>query len=714
MKPITFDRHCYRIDGRPIYLHSGEFHYFRVPRDDWRRRMELFRAAGGNCLSTYIPWLIHEPEEGRIVFGGEDGAYDLEGFLQLAREVGLYVIARPGPYQYSELRYDGLPEWLCKEYPQLRAHDIHGRPLRTSSVSYLHPLFVERVRRWYAHVCPIIARHTITRGGPVAFVQLDNELTGIHRWFGSLDYNAETMGFGRREGRYPRFLQARYRDIASLNRSYQTTYYSFQEVRPLLPSHAVRPARLRRWRDYVDFYLSTAAEYLQLLAGLAREQGIDVPLVHNAANPQDNPLFAETVDTLGGGFLLGSDHYYNLGADWPQNNPTPQYAVNVFCSLETLRLFGYPPTVFELPGGSCSDWPPITAHDLRACYLTNLALGMKGANYYVFTGGPNPPGTGTTGEVYDYGAAIGANGEVRPHYQVQKELGQLVAQHPWLVEAEGEFDLRLALDPEYPRAAGYWLARGDFLLSGPEAWELARRGVLPTAFCAGLSPALVDLGADDWLADTETPVVVPAAASMGAAKQERLVRFLERGGRLLIAPVLPTVDEHFEPCTLLADRLGSPAPEPCREAFARVTVGQVANIWSTGDVYLSAGLPAGAEVLGHEEVSGRPVAWSLHLAGGGQAIFLGLRWAHARREHERMLRLLLERLGLAPRVFCCNPNVWTSLRTAGSRSMLFVMNLLSSPMEAEVRCRPCWSAEMIDAGHLALDPMTVRYVELTS
>ena len=64
MKPLTFDKKYYFIDGKPVYLYAGEFHYFRVPKPDWRRRMQLFKEAGGNCLATYIPWLIHEPEEG--------------------------------------------------------------------------------------------------------------------------------------------------------------------------------------------------------------------------------------------------------------------------------------------------------------------------------------------------------------------------------------------------------------------------------------------------------------------------------------------------------------------------------------------------------------------------------------------------------------------------------------------------------------------------
>ena len=251
LKRLTFNSTSYLLDGQPVYLLSGEFHYFRVPKSDWRRRMQLFKAAGGNVLATYIPWLLHEPHEGQFRFGGEDWL-DLEGFLQVARSEGLYVIARPGPYQYSELVYDGLPGWLVHEYPQLLAQNAQGKTFRESSVSYLHPLFLEKVTSWFDVVCPIIARYTVDQGGPVAFVQLDNEMIGIHEWFGTLDYHPETMGFGQPEGRYPRFLRSRYGTIEALDKAYGADYRSFAGV---FPTDSGRDAvqALRRRKDYYDF-----------------------------------------------------------------------------------------------------------------------------------------------------------------------------------------------------------------------------------------------------------------------------------------------------------------------------------------------------------------------------------------------------------------------------------------------------------------------------
>lgn len=705
MHPITFDSVSYRIDSEPVYLYSGEFHYYRVPRADWRRRMALFKEAGGNCLATYIPWLIHEPVEGMFVFGDAGPQHDLEAFFETACEMGLYVIARPGPYQYSELIYGGLPRWLYENHPQLRAKTYNGKDIGPMSISYLHPLFLEKAQRWFAVVCPIIARYTVAHGGPVAFVQFDNELTGIHEWFGGLDYNAEAMGIGQSGGRYPRYLCAKYGNVAALNRAYGMAYTAFEDVPPPAPSSLAQPPDIRRMKDYFDFYLATVAEYAQTLVAWMREFGIDTPMVHNSANPEMNAYFLETIDALGDDFVLGSDHYYNLDQTWAQNNPTPQYAAKVFVSLEMLRLMGFPPTVFELPGGSASNWPPITPEDALACYMTNLAYGMHGHNLYVFTGGSNLPGTGDRSDSYDYGASISATGEIRPLYGAQKALGDFVATYPWLVTAQRESDCRVALDFEYVRAHTYWKG-GDFRFTPPQAWDFLRRGVVTTAFCASLSPALCDLRDDAWIEDVSTPVVVVASDSMAAEKQARIVRFLRNGGRALIAPVLPTLDESLNPCTVLADFLGVLSSETVEEGMARFVVNGVTHIMPRA--LFTSGIPPTAEVIAVDETTGRSVVWRLATEGGGQAMVLGVSWIHAQREQEALLGSLLRMLGLRQRVLCSNPNVWTSLWYAGDRGLLFALNLFTGKMQVMLQYRLGDGGAFTDAGTYTLNPMTVE------
>ena len=57
-----------------------------------------------------------------------------------------------------------------------------------------------------------------------------------------------------------------------------------------------------------------------------------------------------------------------------------------------------------------------------------------------------------------------------------------------------------------------------------------------------------------------------------------------------------------------------------------------------------------------------------------------------------------------------HPNVWCTVRTAGRRSVLFLMNLLSAPQDVEVRFKPSWSSRWLKTGRRRLPAMTVAAV----
>jgi beta-galactosidase len=709
MHPLTFDRRSYLAHGEREFLISGEIHYFRVPRDGWRDRLEKMKAAGGNCVATYVPWLIHEPEEGAFDF--QTPQYDVEAFLTLCQEVGLWAIVRPGPYQYSELAYDGLPGWLCENYPEMRARDFDGKAFRVSSLSYLHPRFLEKARRWFGAVIPRLARHQVTRGGAVAAVQFDNECVGIHEWFtGSWDYHPDTMGIGHEFGRWPDFVRGKYGTLAAVNAAYGVQASSWAEVRPLKTVTDGSAEQRRRVRDYQACYFASIADYAATLTGWMSEEGIDVPFVHNSGNPEMNAYFRETVARLGAGFLLGSDHYYTLGQGWDQNNPTPQWATKCFVSLEGLRHLGAPPTVFELPGGSLSDFPPVTPHDAACAYLTNIAYGMKGYNYYIFTGGINPPGAGTTGEVYDYGAAVAPDGAMRPLYFVQQALAELLHRQRWLAGAAQVTDCHLGLMWEYSRSKTYGAdCASGITFANTDAWAFFRQGLLMSACCAGLSPDTVDLSGQAFLRDLTQPVLVASATSMPREVQTRLVRFLAAGGKLLLAPVVPTLDDEFRPCTILADYLGGVRQEPYPAMAPLLTAFGVRNIYVNGGLMATRQRPAGAVTTAVESRGGEvEIGWRLALPSGGVASVLGVHWSQAKREHEAMLQHAVVDLGAEPCVRCDNPNVWTVLRSDGQQSMLFLLNLLSAPMTAQVRFRDPVTGVWVDTGRHELPGISAR------
>ena len=64
------------------------------------------KAEGYNAVSIYFDWAYHSPKQGVYDF---TGVRDVDKLLDMAQQVGLYVIARPGPYINAETSGGGLP-----------------------------------------------------------------------------------------------------------------------------------------------------------------------------------------------------------------------------------------------------------------------------------------------------------------------------------------------------------------------------------------------------------------------------------------------------------------------------------------------------------------------------------------------------------------------------------------------------------------------------
>ena len=666
---LKFDQNHFQIDGASRMMFSGEFHYFRVPKSDWRRRLRLWKAAGGTTIATYVPWLIHEPQQGRFDFDL------LKEFLEVVASEKIELIVRPGPYQYSELVNDGLPAWLAENYPQILACDKQGRPFRSSSVSYQHPQFLEKVENYFAQVCPILADFTQSRGGPIVCTQADNEVFGVHVWFGGMDYNSETFGFGREDGRYANYLRKRFKTVSALNRRYGTAHRRFGEFTLTDEPTEGLPAFL--WnRDYFDFYTTQGIEYLETLFAMMRKHGLDGPTCHNCATPSMNAWFLGANERLGKNFLLGSDHYYCLDQRWPQNNPTPQYFVRMFCSCEALRMMGNPPTVLEFPFGSSSDFLSPTAQDMTAALYLHLAVGMKGLNGYVLTGGPNVPGTGKNTDLYDYNAPISASGEKRQTYFALKRFGQFLNGHPELLNARPAVDCQILMP--WRAARGNAPALPQLRLPGTlQPWELwentIQRGLLTAAFADGLLPQFAK---DLEQVSKAKPLVVPCDGTMSAAEQRNLVDFVKAGGKVLCLPLLPQYDEDYQPCTILSDALGFTTEGiiDLERESPRINVGPIVNVCCNHGWARALALPANAEVLGYDEHSDAAVCVRRPL-GKGEFIWLGMSWIYTNCEQHQMLAWLLEQLGMKRHLTKDDSVVFCIIRG----KFLFACNLTTSP-----------------------------------
>src|SRR5512147_103211 len=155
---LTISGHQFLLNNEPFRIISGAMHYFRVVPEYWRDRLEKMRVFGLNTVETYVAWNLHEPRPGEFHF---ESGLDLVRFIEIAAEVGLHVIVRPGPYICSEWDFGGLPFWLLKD--------------PTMQVRCAYPPFLAAVDRFFDELLPKLVSLQSTNGGPIIAMQVDNE-----------------------------------------------------------------------------------------------------------------------------------------------------------------------------------------------------------------------------------------------------------------------------------------------------------------------------------------------------------------------------------------------------------------------------------------------------------------------------------------------------------------------------------------------------------
>ncbi|RDA85109.1 hypothetical protein CP532_2035 [Ophiocordyceps camponoti-leonardi (nom. inval.)] len=155
---VTWDGQSLFIRGERVFIFSGEFHPFRLPVPSlYLDIFQKIRALGFNMVSFYVDWALLEGKPGEFRV---PAIFDLEPFFEAAKEAGIYLLARPGPYINAEVSGGGFPGWLQR---------ISGI-LRTDGGDFL-----SKTDNYMAKICAIIAKHQITEGGPVVLFQPENE-----------------------------------------------------------------------------------------------------------------------------------------------------------------------------------------------------------------------------------------------------------------------------------------------------------------------------------------------------------------------------------------------------------------------------------------------------------------------------------------------------------------------------------------------------------
>ncbi|MCW5943172.1 MAG: beta-galactosidase [Fimbriimonadaceae bacterium] len=712
------------IDGKPTLVFAGEIHYFRLKRSEWEDRVRKLKLLGANAVATYVPWLVHEPREGEFdVTGRLRPENDLGAFIDLCHEQGLWFLPRPGPFIMAEVKNEGIPYWVYRNYPETVPITWDGEKARSKTLDYLAPSFLAAAERWYRAVMPLIAARLEPKGGPVIGVQLDNEI-GMLSWVNNQPDLTETFLCD-----FSAWLAGRYDTDALKGR------YPFDLYDPIPRAKAVRSPQesyaAALHRDLGDYQRVRFARYIAALRGFAEAQGVTgVPFIVNihgtgGGRGRTYPIGIQQLAasyTQDEGYLPGSDHY--LGELTRENAPDLYLEVNAFTAASARTGQPISSMEFEVGTGDYGETGAVRQSGASADFKVRLSLmqGNRLLNYYLLAGGTNPPlldpvGDGNdrvafTGQRHGFAAPISPEGWLDPTYHgLQATTLAMVAIADKLADMDEEHDpVAVGYLPDYYKTDYHRPGVMESIVRGVE-W--VREPMITTARAMlfnGFRFPAVDLQTGELDAKAHPALVVAAARYMDRSAQDRLARYVAEGGRLLLVGEFPYADMEARRCVVLADALGvrpkgfvaeAPYSYPSLRGTAWAVGQPEVRVWRCQTFEDHPG--AFMRVVGTDDPTGIEIA-----RGKGKAIVFAGNYPC----HLRFFRTMLQRLDLVPGLRCdasYGGVVTTSVRNRAGERFVTVLNL--DPVEKELALTEA-SKPLFDAEPIVMAARSARTIPL--
>jgi hypothetical protein len=626
------------VNGQTKVLIGGDVQYYRV-RDPnfnvantwalWGQALDQLQAAGGNLVSTYVPWDYHEATPGQLDF---TGVRDLDHFLELCWNRGLYVDLKPGPFINSEWPYGvgyfgAVPQWWKTQHPDALALGPNGQPFSFALLggpsgyqpSFFSPDFQQAAVRWFTILAPIVQKYVFQRP-TIVLLQIDNEDNFYFKSRFSSDYSQ----WG--QAQYASWLANKYGSIAAVSTAPPTQAGNNQQV-----------------QDWFDAGWDGIAAYQALLRSTWESLGIQEPNVLFTTN--DSPHAMPTMDLL----LWDADTKSRAGVPsidaypkqfpWTFDKPLDYPFLTSFFTKRFMAATGTKGAfaaelqggMFDLPGQIELNIPEASTDHV---FLEFYGHGGVVGSIYTFHGGLNLDNTR-----YFEMAPVDQFGNPTPRYQVFKKYAQNLAADP---------DLLASSDVEAPVAlvVASKLCAPISGIPGHPGWLQAKEApaVLGWLEDAGVEPVILEgskVQPGDLSAYKLVIYVDPDAAEDTLA--QALDDYVQQGGVLVNLLGRGENDPSWNPSTLLPGGLfsdgtftGSYVPDPTLDE----TVGPVfpPNI----NFALPGGGPSGtiatspflgyydvastADVIAWDStapfgVNGNPSGWRA-TKGAGEVIFL--------------------------------------------------------------------------------------------
>lgn len=599
---VTVGNHEFRLGEQVAPVYGGAVHYWRLARHRWEIILDEVKGMGLNTVSIYTPWEAHEIERGKFDFGEINPSNDLDSFLTLCEARNLNVVARLGPQINGEMNWLGFPKRILED-AELHALSAQGSkavltqvPRPVPALSYAADKFFDETALWYDALCSILTKHQYPSGRLVA-AQADNEMVYFfHLNAYACDFSSASIQ------KYRAFLCDKYGEIETLVETYGRDYEGFAQVEPPRRFEGKKKEDIPYYADWAEYRERYLIEALSRLAGMLKARGLDrIPLFHNYPHPlgaaaldsgfmtpQNLPALEEKLDFVGFDIYFKKEMY--------------DYLKIMISYVVGSSRYPYIPELFT------GTWPwflnPGDAQDEEFIAKAALMHGAKGFSRYVLV------------ERNRWMASpIRQDGRVRTdQYEMFHRISEMITRHR-LTNLRRQADVLLLSNRDYDRleAASVLMSfPGDFLETptslpgypnfmdvseetfGFEAPIQLAKSDWFTQCYRGLSEAGYEFLISDTAASPARwrrykAIILPSFEYMAASLQRALVEFAASGGRVVLGPRVPSLDERMSACETLASALRSAEETPLMASGAAI-----GHTYSIGQGWISH-LPALAQ-----------------------------------------------------------------------------------------------------------------------
>jgi len=566
------------LEGKPLYLSSADYPYFRDRSKNWDDRLEKLKNCGIKAITCYLPWRHHELQiDGKRYFdfvGKTQDNRNLIRFLQLCQKKGLLVIAKPGPFIHADTNYGGLPDFVCPlNNPEIEAMLNHrGEPViwpgsepsedGKSAKPWplpapLDPVFLKEVEHWFKAVGKKIIIPFSYPDGPIFLVQLGNEgiYSNAQRPPWEYDYSNSSLEYFRQ------CLRKEYKNLSKYNRLHGTTYSSWEKIDPV--RQWKRPDKMEDLLGYMD-WSSYQWKYMKEVYRLYSSfLAVELPYVINI-----NPPLSDAFGVDAWLSRVNPDEWPNVHYGFTNwigvASEGPSVLERYLILIKRKRGMSLEENWgFTEPYGYAYRFPTV-------CYFqTLLTIVAVATGYNVYTGVATSLWDNHLDRFhkkpYSSYAPINESGEVTSKAQIMSFLNKFFENYgSEFLETTSPKPIAWGVYLPYAYI-GAWISDDKERISNkdghtPGSFKIPKCGIALQTLQRQLLCLNIDYGIENLqVASLDTLreysiLILQGGFFMDRATQEKLCAYIDSGGKLVIIEELPQLDEEFRKYTMLKDR----------------------------------------------------------------------------------------------------------------------------------------------------------------